>query len=148
VVGTAELFCTALGFGDDCGGMVPANVVEGTQLSITATDNDDGLAGNIGSEKVALIAQLIEPANDLPSCAEDIRSLEFLHTGVAIPRRWDCRGPLERVGRIVEIQYVVNASLHWCTSGPWSLRAIGRRTDARRDVPKSQMLGLGLLAES
>src|SRR5580700_9581701 len=92
-----------------------ADVVEGAKLGIVATNYNDRLAGDIGGEELAFFANLIEPTHDLPGRAENAGAFEFFDTRVAIPGRGNREGSFESIGRIVEIEEVVDGSLHYCS---------------------------------
>ncbi len=119
MIGTAELLGAAVRFGDHRGGVMAANVVESAQLRVLATDDDDGLAGDIGGEEFPFFADLIEAAGDLPGLAKDGVELQCLNARIAIPRRRDGGCFLERVGGIVEVQDFADALLH--------IQLLGRR---------------------
>jgi len=89
VIGAAKLFGAAVGFGDDDGGVMAANVVEGAELRGVAADDDDGLAGDVGGEEITIFAELIKAAGDLPAFSKYSRELQFINAGIAIPGRGD-----------------------------------------------------------
>ena len=102
----------ALSFCDHGSRVVAADIEEGAQGSVVGAYDHDGLTGNVGGEELARIADLIEPACDLPCGAEDVCAFEFFDARVTIPGCRDGRGALQRFGGTIEIQYVVKASLH------------------------------------
>jgi len=113
VVGAAKLFGAAVGFGDDGGGVMAANIVEGAELRVVAADDDDGLAGDVGGEERTIFTNLIEAAGNLPAFSEDGRELQFVNARVAIPGRGNGRGLLQRIGGIVQVQDFADAVVHW-----------------------------------
>ncbi len=89
-----------------------ADVVEGAELGIVAAHDHDGFAGDFGGEELALFADLIEATHDLPGRAENAGAFEFFDARVAIPGRGNREGSFEWIGRIVEIEEVVDGWLH------------------------------------
>jgi hypothetical protein len=117
VIGAAKLFGAAVGFRDDGGGVMAADVVEGAELRVVAADDDDGLAGDVGGEERAVFANVIEAAGDLPAFSEDGRELQFVYARVAIPGRGNRGGFLERIGGIVQVQDFADALVHGLLDG-------------------------------
>jgi len=112
MIGAAKLFGAAVGFWDDGGGVMAADVVEGAELRVVAADDDDGLAGDVGGKERAVFANLIEAAGDLPAFSEDGREFQFVNARVAIPGRGDGRGLLQRIGGIIQAQDFADALVH------------------------------------
>ncbi len=112
VIGAAKLFGAAVGFGDDGGGVMAADVVEGAELRVAAADDDDGLAGDVGGEEFTIFANLIEAAGYLPAFSEHSRELQFVNARVAIPGRGNRGGFLQRIGGVVQIQDFADALVH------------------------------------
>ena len=92
MVRAAELFGAALGFGDDGGGVVAADVEKGAELVVFAADYDDGFVGDVCGEKLAFFADLIEAADCLPGVGEDGSEFQRFDTRVAVPRGGDGGG--------------------------------------------------------
>src|SRR6202158_5722690 len=92
VVGAAKLSGAAVGFGDDGGGVMAANIVEGAEVRVVAADDDDGLAGDVGGEERTVFANLIEAAGDLPALSADGRELQFVKARVVEQRAGDGAG--------------------------------------------------------
>ena len=112
MIRTAELLRATLRIGDHCGGVMPANVVEGAQLRVIAADDHDRFAGEVGSEEFSFFANLIEAAGDLPCFAKYGGKLQCLNARVAVPGRGDGGGFLQRIGGIVQAQDFADALLH------------------------------------
>jgi len=112
VIGAAKLFGAAVGFGDDSGGVVSADVEEGAELVVVAADDDEGFTGDVGGEEVAGFAELVEAAEGLPGAGEDGLFFEGFDLWVAVPRGGDGVGVVEGGARIVEREEVVNGLRH------------------------------------
>src|ERR1700682_426604 len=121
VIGTAKLLGAAVGLRYDGGGMMAANIVERAELRVLATDDDNGLAGNIRGEERTLFANLIQATGDLPGFSKNGRELQFVNARIAIPRRRNRRGLFQRIGGIVQVQDFADALVH----GRSSMRAQG-----------------------
>jgi hypothetical protein len=81
-------------------------------LVVVAADDDDGFAGDVGGEEVALGADLIEAADGLPGAGEDGLFFEGFDLWVAVPGGGDGVGVIERGARIVEGEEVVDGLRH------------------------------------
>jgi hypothetical protein len=112
VIGAAKLFGAAVGFRDDGSGVVAADVVEGAELRVVATDDDDRLAGDVGGEEFTIFAELIEAAGDLPAFSKHGRELQFINAGIAIPGRGNRRRFLQGIGGIVQVHDFADALAH------------------------------------
>ena len=112
VIGTAKLRGAAVGFRDDGGRVMAADVVEGAELRVLAADDDDGLSGDVGGEEGAVFMNLIEAASNLPAFCEHRRELQFVYAHIAIPGRGNCRGFLERIGGVIQVQDFADALVH------------------------------------
>jgi hypothetical protein len=112
VIGAAKLPGAAVGFGDDGGSVMAANIVEGAELRVVAADDDDGLAGDVSCKERTVFTNLIEAAGGLPAFSEDGRELQFVNAWVAIPRRGNGRGLLQRIAGIVQVQDFADALAH------------------------------------
>ena len=112
VIRAAKLFGAAVGFGDDGGGVVAADVVEGAELRVVAANDDDGLASDVSGEEFTIFADLIEAPGDLPAFSKYSRKLQFLNAGIAIPGRRKRGGFLQRIGWVVEVQDFADALVH------------------------------------
>ena len=132
VIGAAELFGAAVGFGDDGGGVVAADVEEGAESIVVAADDDDGFAGDVGGEEVAFTFHLVEAADDLPGAGEDGLFLEGFDLWVAIPGGGDGEGVVERIAGIIEGEEVVDGGWHGrnfgAENGNWKVE-IGEEDD-------------------
>src|SRR5204863_8681411 len=58
VIGAAELFCAALWFGDHRSGMMPANVVESSQLAVLTPHYDDRLSRKVCGKEISVFPHL------------------------------------------------------------------------------------------
>ena len=85
VIWTAENTGRALGFGHDRGGVMPADVVERTQLMIGAAHDDQWFACEIDSNILARLLELIGSRDDLPRATKHILAFEFGYARVNIP---------------------------------------------------------------
>lgn len=111
VVRAAELFRAAFLLGDDGGGVMAADVVEGAELAVIAADDEQRFVVDVDGEVLTGIFQLIVAANDLPVGGEDGVAFELADTRVEIPGRGDGGGLLEGIGGIVKIEDVADAAL-------------------------------------
>lgn len=111
MIGAAELFGTTVGFENDGGGVMAADVVKGAEFAIIAPDYDERFFVDVNGEELAGILDVIEVADDLPVGSEDGVTLELRDAGIEIPGSGNGPGVFERVGGIVEIEDVANAAL-------------------------------------
>src|SRR5260370_1317768 len=102
VIGAAKLLGGAVGFGDDGGGVMAADIVEGAKLRVVAANDDDGFAGEVGGEEITISGDLIEAAGDLPAFCKNGRELQFVNAWITIPGRGNRGGFLQRIGGGVE----------------------------------------------
>src|SRR6266403_738153 len=100
------------------GGMMPAYVVKRAQLVVFAARHDDGFTANVRREKFSLFLHLIHTSDDLPGRREHVVLLQPRDGLVEIPRRRNRPGVVQGIVWIVEIEDVVNVSLHNLLLGP------------------------------
>ena len=86
VIGTAELFCAALRFGDHRGGMMPANVVESSQLAVLTPRDDDRLSRKVRGKEISVFSHLVGAPHNLPSFREHALLFEFVDVRIEVPR--------------------------------------------------------------
>jgi hypothetical protein len=111
VIGAAEIFGAAAGFGDDRGGVMAADVIEGAEFAVIAADDHEGFFVDVDGEELAGLLNLIEAADDLPVGGEDTVALELFDALVEIPGRRDGMRFFEGSFGIVEIQDFADAAL-------------------------------------
>src|SRR5271154_4294885 len=90
---------------DNGGGVVTANVVEGTQDGVVATDDDDRFTGDSGGHELPRIFHLIGARDELPRLAEHAQTLDFGNARIDIPGCGDGRGLRQRGLVVVTGEY-------------------------------------------
>src|SRR5262249_7389399 len=111
VIRAAEVSCAPIGFRDDGGGVVPADVVKGAELAIIAAHNDQGLLVDVDGEELAGVLDLVEMANDLPVGGEDGVAFELRDAFVEIPGGRNGPGLFERVAGVIEVEDIAKRAL-------------------------------------
>ena len=103
MIGATEIFRATLFFGNDRGGVMAADVIEGAEFAVVAADDDEGFLVDVDGEELAGFLDLIEMADDLPVGGKDGIALELRDAFVEIPGSRDGPSLFERVGGIVEV---------------------------------------------
>ncbi len=85
MIRTAKDAGRALDFRHDSCGVMPADVIERSQLAVTAADNDQRLSRELGGNEVARRADLICARDSLPRPSKDFLPFEFSQTLVNVP---------------------------------------------------------------
>jgi hypothetical protein len=104
VIGAAENRRVAAGLGHDGGGVVAANVEEGSQLILLAPDHDDGFTRHVRRQIVAGLADLTCTPNHLPGAAKNSLALEGGDAVIDIPGRRNGEGFGQRGTVVVGLQ--------------------------------------------
>ena len=92
------------GRGSNGRSVMAANIVEGTQLLIRSTNNNERLAGQIEGKELARLGCLIHSPHRNPVAAKNLVALQALDALVHIPGSRDGVGVFERRVLIVKAQ--------------------------------------------
>ena len=71
--------------GSNGSGVMAADVVEGTQLAVTAANDEQRLAGKFGGDELPGACDLIGARDHLPGAAEDAFALKLRDALVGVP---------------------------------------------------------------
>src|ERR1700689_5265848 len=101
VVRALQNLSMATGLGDNGCRVMTADIVEGAQRAVGATNNDDRFSGNPRGDEVSRLPQLIRAGDELPCFAENAEPLQFGDARIDIPGRGN--GRRLRQGRAVVV---------------------------------------------
>src|ERR1700677_4280275 len=87
VIGAMQERGVTTGLSYNRSGVVAANIVEGTQISVVAPNHDDRLTRHGGGNELPRILHLIGARDKLPRLAEYFKPLEFGKSRIHVPPR-------------------------------------------------------------
>src|SRR5882724_3263577 len=112
MIGTTQLVCLAFGLGHYRRRMVPADIVETTKDSITASDDRNWFAAYVICQVLTWLTKLIGARRKLPGTREHGSELAFVQIFVCVPGRGNSRGFIQWRFRIVATDDFFENTVH------------------------------------